>query len=254
MKNDAYRKINQFSELANPTRREIFFEIQERGSINFNSLSRVLKLKKGLLAYHLASLCESGLVERSKSKKNNINVIYALTADGRDLYERIDKHDVGIHPVSKDLCDIADNDLIKGEGSEAIKLYDISVQLSPRYGRAIFNRAVCIYSSQMSDRIEEAFEDLERLDIDEERKNSDVAGLKALLKSLNKETEKGILRDLWAEYYSRSGKRNKYWDEIAKKNMELLAPDVEMVEKSVPDVELVEKSVLRKVPENLVEN
>lgn len=244
MKNEPYKKINQFSELANPTRRGIFFEIQKRGSINFNSLSRVLKLKKGLLAYHLASLCESGLVERSKSKKNNINVIYALTRDGRDLFERIDKPDNGIHPVSKDLCDMADNELIKGDGPEAIKLYDISVQLSPHYGRAIFNRAVCIYSFQKSDRIGEALEDLERLDVLEERKNADVSGLKALLKSLNKETEKEVLRDLWAEYYSRNEKRSKYWDELAKRNLEPLAPTVE----------LVEKSVLRKVPENLAEN
>jgi DNA-binding MarR family transcriptional regulator len=244
MTNEPYRRINQFSELANPTRREIFFEIQKRGSINFNSLSRVLKLKKGLLAYHLASLCESGLVKRSKSKKNNINVIYALTRDGRDLFEKIDKPDDGIHPVSKDLCDIADNEFIKGDGSEAIKLYDISVKLSPDYGRAIFNRAVCIYSSQKSDRIGEALDDLERLDEREERKNSDVPGLKALLKSLNKDTEKNVLIDLWGQYNSRNENKNKYWDKVAKMNLKSLAPPVV----------LVKKRVLRTIPENLAEN
>ncbi|MHB8360733.1 MAG: hypothetical protein ACYDAO_08655 [Thermoplasmataceae archaeon] len=230
MGDDIYKNLHQFSELGNKTRRSIFFKIYDLKNPNFNLISKELKIKNGVLAYHLGSLCESGLVIREKSLSNNINIFYKISKDGNNLITKIENSDQDIHPVSKSLSEIGDHYFTEAKYDDAIKMYTLSIELSPDYGKSIFNKVLSVYLSKNNKLLNEALTELEDLDKIENRIHSDIPCLQGLiLYEMDKNSKNKV-----ADYYHDSINRadNEIWEKMARLKLKSIAPKIELIEKN----------------------
>jgi len=83
------RRLRAYRALGNGTRLNAFLEISRQPGVSFNDLSRIIKVERGLLAYHLAVLKAAGIVKVSYERRSKQTSKYELTREGEKLAQEL---------------------------------------------------------------------------------------------------------------------------------------------------------------------
>jgi predicted transcriptional regulator len=95
------RKLRAYSVLDNGIRLKIFSTVHDSPSVSFNVLARLLKLETGLLAYHIALLKASDLVNVSYEREGKDTSHYSISDEGAQIYDELFNDKKVLDPIGQ---------------------------------------------------------------------------------------------------------------------------------------------------------
>jgi len=86
---EVYEKLRAYSVLDNKVRLNAFFLISDNPGTKFNDITKSVKVRKSLVAYHLGLLKAAGLVTFKYERKGKATSSYWLTDLGKMTMEEL---------------------------------------------------------------------------------------------------------------------------------------------------------------------